>query len=110
MTEISLSTLPQVISDLQERIALLERTAKPEAPKNGIAKYLSVDDTCQRTGYSKSTIYCKAHKKQLPYYKFGKRIFFLESDIETLIRKGYTPTREEATDDYLQATKRGGRP
>ena len=112
-TPLRLNELETLIQNSVEK-AIIAQSLKPfsslpDSKSHHLNGYLSIDQASQKTGYSKSTLYAKVHKRELPYYKFGKRNFFLESDIEELIRRGYRPTREEEVDNYLETTKKGGR-
>ncbi len=61
----------EISQQLKEIITLL--TTRKEV--------LSIDELCQFTGLTKSTIYKKTHTGQIPFYKQAKHLFFDRSEI-----------------------------
>lgn len=53
---------------------------------NETAKYLKI---------SKQSLYGMTHKRTLPYYKHGHRIYFRKNEIDEWINKGRVKTQEE---------------
>jgi predicted DNA-binding transcriptional regulator AlpA len=48
----------------------------------------SIDDVSLITGFSKGTIYNKTSKKEIPFRKRGKRLFFISDEIVNWIEEG----------------------
>jgi excisionase family DNA binding protein len=57
---------------------------------NGAAKHLKI---------SKNTLYSLTSKRKIPFYKRGKPIFFLKSELDAWLKAGRIDTTEEI--DYL---------
>lgn len=62
---------------------------------NETAKYLKI---------SKQSLYGMTHKRTLPFYKHGHRIYFRKNEIDEWINKGRVKTHEEIVNeasDYI---------
>ena len=49
-------------------------------------KTLTIDETCNYTGYTKSYMYKLTSGKQIPHLKRGKKVFFDKDEIDAWIR------------------------
>ena len=49
-------------------------------------KTMTIDETCNYTGYTKSYMYKLTSGKQIPHLKRGKKVFFDKDEIEAWIR------------------------
>ena len=52
----------------------------------GNKKTLTIDETCNYTGYTKSYMYKLTSGKQIPHLKRGKKVFFDKDEIDAWIR------------------------
>lgn len=48
----------------------------------------SIDDVSLITGFSKGTIYNKTSRREIPFRKRGKRLFFISNEIINWIEEG----------------------
>jgi predicted DNA-binding transcriptional regulator AlpA len=48
----------------------------------------SIDDVSLITGFSKGTIYNKTSRREIPFRKRGKRLFFISDEIIDWIEEG----------------------
>lgn len=57
---------------------------RPFAPPSPVAdkEILSVMDAADLTGFAKQTIYAKIHKREIPFYKTGRKVVFKRSELE----------------------------
>ena len=54
---------------------------------------LTVDEVCQYTGLSKSTLYKLTHRREIPHFKpHGKLIFFNRREVEEWLQGGRVAT------------------
>ena len=58
-------------------------------------KVLSIDEVSKLLGLAKSTIYSKASRRELPFFKRGKKLYFLENEIITYLKGGKVLTHTE---------------
>lgn len=56
---------------------------------------LTIEDTSLLTGLSKSTLYSMTCKRQIPYYKRAKMIYFDRSEIEAWMKQNRIATQQE---------------
>lgn len=65
--ETLVSTL--TLEQLQQAIAMQNQAPQP------FKKFIGIDELSGMIGYKKSTIYSLVHKRIIPHYKRGKRLF-----------------------------------
>ena len=64
------------------------------------SKYITVDGLCELTGLSKTTVYIKSSKKEIPgTRKIGGKLLFDRGIIEKWIESGAVKTRSELLND-----------
>ncbi len=57
--------------------------------------YITTKQLSELTGWTVASIHCMTARKQVPFYKFGKKNLFLISEIEELIaKKRINPSNE----------------
>ena len=95
MSYISFDSLPQVVSDLNDKIdsiMLLLQSAKPDVKQSDL---LTIQEAASFLDLSKHTLYNKVNKNELPYMKKGKRLYFSRAELMTYIKSGKIPSIEE---------------
>lgn len=81
--------IEQSLVEINERLERIEATLSTgNAPAAGGTDFLDVDGVVARYSLKKSTLYDLTHRKKLPHYKIGKKIFFKISEIELIIEGG----------------------
>lgn len=64
--------------------------------KSGQTKdFLSVDETADFLGIPKSSVYQHSHKRTIPYFKTGKKLYFKRADLERYITQNHYRSREQ---------------
>ena len=63
-----------------------------------MAKLLTIEEVLAILPIKEPTIRKYVHFKRIDYVKIGRRVFFLESTIEDLIRKGTVKAKEAGID------------
>ena len=58
-------------------------------------KVLSIDEVSKLLGLAKATIYSKASRKELPFIKRGKRLYFMEKEIIEYLKGGKILSNDE---------------
>jgi excisionase family DNA binding protein len=69
---------------------------------------LTIDDVSKKYDLSKATIYGLTHKKEIPFYKPGKRLYFLESEILNWVKRGKKESKSELeirANEYLSKNR-----
>lgn len=111
--QITFETLPAAVAELLHKVSSIERqlsitTDSPEQPTD---RWLSIDELCEYLPGkpAKATIYGKVHLREIPHKKFGKRLAFRKSEIDSWLnskgRKTVSEIEAEAT-DYLGKRKK----
>ena len=96
---LSFDSIPSELAEVKSEIKEIKRLLSLNTPEN-IEKeiWLTIDQLCQYLPYkpAKPTIYGKVQKKEIPHYKKGKHLYFLQSEIDIWLKEGRRLTRSEA--------------
>jgi excisionase family DNA binding protein len=72
-------------------------------------EYLSIEDACIYLNLPKNTLYGYCHNNIIPFYKRGKRSYFLKSDLDTWLASGRKKTVKEIQEMAVSNfSKKGG--
>jgi excisionase family DNA binding protein len=63
--------------------------------------YLNIDELSQYLGIKKSNLYGKVERKEIPFYRLGRLIFFKKDEIDSFMEK----CRVEAVDSGKEAKR-----
>lgn len=104
---ITFNNLPEavkhLIKDVEEiKNLLLNQSVskKPIINKEGAEKeFLNVEDVAKILGIEKGTVYNLTHKRQIPFFKRGGRIYFDRVEITEWIRNDRRKTIKELKDE-----------
>ena len=110
MDEITHNNLPEavrhILMDVQEIKKLLLNKSVSQRPdaehNNGENDILSVADVAKKLGLEKGTVYNLTHKRQIPYFKRGGRIYFDKNEINDRIRTDRRKTVQELQNETNQ--------
>lgn len=68
---------------------------KLNATSNEVDDFMNVQQVASFIGLSKPTIYGLTHKRKIPHFKAGKRLYFKKSEIENWITSSKVKTKQE---------------
>lgn len=105
---VNFDQLPEAVSYLIEKVDNLELIIKNQ-PKDSEDEFLTVEEASAFLTLSLPTVYSKVSRKELPYMKQGKRLYFLKSDLIEYIKNGRVKTVSEVeaeADQFLTSKKR----
>ena len=109
MVQLSFDSLPQVVQELNSKIdniTMLLESAKPAENKNDL---LNIQEAAEFLNLSKSTLYNKVNKRELPVMKKGKRLYFSKVELLAYIKSGKIlcdKEIEEQTNNFLSKSKK----
>ena len=88
-TAVTFEDLPELTSQLLERIERLQELilAQLNIKRNEVPDYLDVNEACEFLKISKSTLYNKCSKGEIPRIKAHKRLLFKRSDLIDLLNE-----------------------
>ena len=94
--------LLQLMKKLDKRLELIEKamlsntsTLKKEDNIKLDDKVLSIDEVAKLLGLAKATIYSKASRKEIPFIKRGKKLYFMEKEIMEYLKGGKILSNDE---------------
>lgn len=108
--EISFDTLPIQVKELHEKLDAIKSLLESVDSKSesGIEQVLTLKEASSFLELSPATIYLKVSKREIPYSKKGKRLYFLKSDLIDWIRGGQPLNGSNAFSGVV-IKKRGGK-
>lgn len=107
--QVNFDSLPQVVQELNakiDNIMLLLQSAKPDVKQGDL---LTIQEAATFLNLSKSTLYNKVNKSELPYMKKGKRLYFSRSELMDYIKSGKFSSIQEIqaqTNNFLSKNSR----
>lgn len=102
--------LPQAVSALHDKLENIERILLEGQPgSKDEAELLTIQQAAALINLSVATIYSKASRREIPYCKKGKRLYFSAQELTDWIKSGRHQTQPElleTTQDRLSSIKR----
>jgi len=109
MVQLSFESLPKIVMELKAQVDILTmsiESAKSAKKENDL---LSTEEAAKFLNLSKSTLYNKVNKRELPVMKQGKRLYFSRVELTNYIKSGKVLSNreiEEQTNNFLSNPKR----
>jgi excisionase family DNA binding protein len=109
MSNLNFESLPQVVHELSVKIdnfALLLKSTTQRKDQNDL---LNTKEAAKFLNLSVPTLYSKASKKEIPYMKQGKRLYFSKTELVNYIKSGKVLSDreiEEQADNFLSNSKK----
>ncbi len=97
MTAIRFEDLPNVVSDILEKVNSIDRQlrAAGDVPVRTEDGLLTISGAGELLKLSKNTIYKLVQKRALPYSKKGKRLYFVKHELLDWVKTGKKKTEVE---------------
>ena len=96
--------IEQLINVISEKVSEnIIKSMNPSKPSDEDV-FVCIDETVKMVHLSKATIYGLTHRKEIPFHKRGKRLYFLKSEILDWIKSGKQESKSELelrADEYL---------
>lgn len=102
--------LPKAVTTLLNKVNRLEELLliKQNPPAEPKEKFLTVEEAAKLLHLSPATVYTKVSRRELPFMKQGKRLYFSNFELMEYIRDGKQLTDaeiEEQAEEYLTQKK-----
>lgn len=111
---ITFETMPKALSYLIAKVDALEKALleKNEEPTTPVDKWFNINELKDYLPDhpAKQTIYGWVSKREIPYHKGGKKLRFLQSDIDAWLLNGKRRSQSELKDEankYCETHKIG---
>ena len=87
MDKIIVTTPTELVAIIQDSIskAIKEQSQKEAFPANPI---LSIDEASKYLNLAKQTLYAFTSKREIPFLKRGKKLYFRKADLELWLMEG----------------------
>ncbi len=109
MTAISFNDLPKAVTELTKKVDELYKVITNVQPQETADQFLTVEQAAEFLTLAVPTIYSKVSRRELPYMKRGKRLYFAKSDLEDYLKGGRVKTVKEIeaeADQFLSSKNR----
>lgn len=109
---LTFENLPTQVSKLSLKLdniekLLLQQTDKPTEPQD---KFLTIQQASKFLNLTVPTIYSKVSRRQIPFMKRGKRLYFSQLELIDYVKSGRIKTNAEIeaeAESYLSDKKKG---
>jgi excisionase family DNA binding protein len=104
--------LPKAVTMLTNEVSELKRLLieQNEQSSSNLEQLLTIEETSRYLNLSVPTIYTKVSKREIPFMKRGKRLYFSSSELFEYIKAGRKNTNDEVKENaekYLLSQKKG---
>jgi excisionase family DNA binding protein len=100
MTEVTFNTMPDALKLIADRLEavhrLLSEGHEPQPTKQPEEELLTIQGAAEFLRLSVPTIYAKVHRRELPFLKRSKRLYFEKAELLAYLKEGRTLTTNEA--------------
>lgn len=93
--DLTFNDLPEAVAELTRKVDELYKVITNAQIQDAQEQFLTVDETAKFLNLSVPTIYSKVGKREIPYMKRGKRLYFARKDLETYLQGGRVKTVRE---------------
>jgi excisionase family DNA binding protein len=108
LSPIPLSQMRELIRD-EMRLVMQEGFNQSKSSKTEQNEILSVDQAARFVNLAKATIYELTSKRQIPFFKKGKRLYFSKQELYAWIMEGKRKTVTEIEFDVVNYSKNKNR-
>jgi excisionase family DNA binding protein len=109
MIKVNFDSLPQVVQELNSKIDNITMLLQSAKPKDKQDDLLVIKEAAKFLNLSVPTLYSKVSKKEMPYMKQGKRLYFSKSELVDYIKSGKVLSDreiEEQANNFLSNSKK----
>lgn len=109
---VTFESLPTAVNQLFEKLESIETLLKSKGPNQteDPNKLLNLEEASVFLSLAKPTIYALVSRKEIPFMKKGKRLYFTKSELFEYVKEGRKRTIDEIADNAiknLQSNKKG---
>lgn len=110
MTNLTLETVPNAISQLAQQIDEIKNIlSEQQPPQDTSKKQYNLPEAAKYVGMAAPTFRTFIYRRKVAGTKFGKAWLFLEGDLDKFIQDYRRPTAEELKDEaFERLTKKRG--
>lgn len=100
--------LDLLIKSISDRVTadVLKAVNSSDLPTESAKEFLTIQQAAAFLSLTVPTIYSKVSKRELPFMKQGKRLYFAKSELSDYLRRGKKETAAEMEADNYLITKK----
>lgn len=102
MTKVILTTADELEQIVQSSVRRVLMEQKPQV--NAQDQWINIEQAAQYLGFAVQTIYQKVSERVIPFHKKGKKLWFLQSELDAWVREGRHKTRKEIEQEVKSGT------
>ena len=92
MDILTFDKLPEAVSQLLEKVSHIESLLAEQKLQPAYDEPLNIIKAAKFVDLAVPTVYSKVSRKEIPFNKQGKRLYFYKSELEEWIKKGRKQT------------------
>lgn len=100
MQQVTYNTIPDALQLITDRLEAVHRIltegSEPQPSKQPEEELLTIQGAAEFLRLSVPTIYAKVHRRELPFLKRSKRLYFEKAELLAYLKEGRTLTTNEA--------------
>lgn len=100
MQNVTFNTMPEALQLIADRLEKVERLLttglEPQPQQQPAEGLLTIQEAAEFLRLSIPTIYAKVNRRELPFMKRSKRLYFDKTELLDYLKKGRALTAEEA--------------
>ncbi|AWG25808.1 helix-turn-helix domain-containing protein [Flavobacterium kingsejongi] len=106
MKPFTFDQIPIMMNKIHDKLDYLEKLiARISTVEENKEELLNIKEASKLLNLSVSTIYSKVCKREIPFNKQGKRIYFYRHELMKWIKSGRVKTYFEIEDDIVKRSK-----
>ena len=107
--EITLSELREIV---REEFHLVLQTQKKglSSSRGNVKRIMDINDACKYLSLSKSTLYKMTSQGAIPHRKPGKRLYFIQDELDDWVKKGKVDSMGDLRQNLEQHLKKNQKP
>jgi excisionase family DNA binding protein len=105
MNTLILTTPTELESIVEKAVKLAMSHFKPSSNSN----FITIDEASELVKLSKNSIYCMVSKREIPYYKRGKKLYFKTEELLEWIESQKVLTYKEVEEAMYSTSQNGSK-
>lgn len=106
--DVTFETMPRAIARIESELLGLRREILTLKKGEAEDELLTIEQAGEFLNLAIQTLYAKVSKREIPYMKRGKRLYFSKTDLLKWLSKGKTEVAKEVDGGQFLATKKNG--
>lgn len=100
--KLTLEDLPNEVSKLNEKLDRLENFISRNLIQSQKDEILTIEQACEFLQLAKPTVYSMVSRREIPFSKKGKRLYFSKDQLIEWLKEGQSETQDQAREKAIE--------